>query len=1681
MSWFSNRLFNFFIFILLTASLTALEEKIPYLTSECDVLALVDGVVNAHNGKLVQINQDIHIDGSDPLTLTRYYDGGHHFESDFGYGIGCEHPALLTFYRIGDDFYANVELRLGLEVLCEMHKDRSKGKKHYKGSVSKNYFKSGYTNCCEALLRGEPSVYAMKLELDAKKGYACLTLGDGTRRHYVLFGGDPYVGDYYRLYAEERNNGNLRIFDYLYEGYLALRSIFTKNYDESLVLNRIDFNYHDQKVSLKGSNGQKTYYELCEAKGKIKKGTTFHKRTGGMYEQLLLKSHVDNTPPTEYNYLTNTKSRHTLFSLKKVREPNGRFLKVKFDSTQRVKELFTSGHHDPVYTFDYHSDYTLVRDALGGKKTFEFSNRRLTKLSENHCIQTYRWDERGQLLYHAHYDSSGKLIFWRKYSYDDIGNILEVKLKGCITEKGSQDTASIKYTYTKDCNRVNTETHNDQVQYRYSYLHKTTLLTSKLTFDGTKCVEREFYLYDKNRILVCTIVDDGSGDKKEDFTDVTYRKVTEIEPQLNPELDGLTLPSSIKEFYVDPKTTKKHLLRRVERRYKGDLLVEEKVFDAKDQYKYSLKFKYNNRRELISETNSLGEETTYEYDDNGNKVFEEKVGSGKKTVFKYDDANQLIEEIEYHDHKTLTKMYEYDCLGNRISATDIYGNITRYEFDLAFREISETDPLGNQERKEYDSLGNVTQVIDKEGFCTKTCYNIAGKPLYISYPDKTSKKYVYNIQGDLVKEWFRDGTYVIHEVDYRGRATHSKTYSKEGALLKTCMYQYKGQNLLSEIDPMGNLTEYKYDGAGRKLAKIEGDKKTSYTYDTLGRLSLTTCGNRVEVKEFDYLDRLIEERIEDLKGATYAKSQYAYDLFGNRILQRIYKDESHFAETKSIYNSQSMPIKEVDALGNETHLEYRQKHHFERQIKDPLGRKTIEIFDPLLRLKERKIFSAKDHLVARTTFSYDKRGYQKERQEEIFYDGDKTGTHKVETTYDAMGQKLTEIEQGTRATRWFYQKGRLKKIHLPDGTLIRHSYDSLGRLIKQLASDGSIQYTFSYDLNDNLIEAKDLSQNTITLRAYDTHNRLVYEKQGTGFECSYAYDLLDHLVEMKFGKNSIRYTYSPTSLISSTRFKSGKPLYTCKQTCDWRGKLLKTTHPHTISTTFKWDSIGRCTSIDSHNYRQQLTYDPVGNLTTIQVNDLLGTYNSTYTYDSQNQLRHEKGLFKNSYKHDSIFNRISCNNIPYKLDHLNQLLQCEDNIFTYDPNGRRIAKNKSKYVYDALGRLTQFTENNQTTTYTYDPLGRLIRKVTPDLTQEFYYQFDTEIASSSSSHTEFRLVHGPYATQAIELDDIVYTPIRNHRGDICQLHHPQQTSTIRYDAFGNFAFEGTLPPWLFSGQRFDPTTHLYHFEKRFYDPTLGRWLTPDPLSFTDGPNLYAYVHNNPLIYVDPYGLLSFEINEFCEGFTRHLIDEAAYNLSTHFLGEYQPKTLYANMGCIAGSGGGMLLGLVTGSAEIKMITKVKGLVSKTISVLENSKKGFQLKERIQGIKRGFSTPTTKKIDKQAKLFGKTDKINSGAENVNAQKALQCKLNQIEDFQKDAYNIRKLKDGRIRYYGIEIPSGKKGFTRGACNVLEWDPKTLKTRWWYESRDHFGNVTRVHPKSINGQNLKALHYPLLGSEK
>ncbi len=102
-----------------------------------------------------------------------------------------------------------------------------------------------------------------------------------------------------------------------------------------------------------------------------------------------------------------------------------------------------------------------------------------------------------------------------------------------------------------------------------------------------------------------------------------------------------------------------------------------------------------------------------------------------------------------------------------------------------------------------------------------------------------------------------------------------------------------------------------------------------------------------------------------------------------------------------------------------------------------------------------------------------------------------------------------------------------------------------------------------------------------------------------------------------------------------------------------------------------------------------------------------------------------------------------------------------------------------------------------------------------------------------------------------------------------------------YDAWGNHAVLdangaditdvnhiGNLNPFRYRGYFYDVETGLYFLKTRYYDPEIGRFISPDDIEYLDpsainGLNLYSYCLNNPVMYADPSG--HFAISTFLIG------------------------------------------------------------------------------------------------------------------------------------------------------------------------------------------------------------------------
>lgn len=75
-------------------------------------------------------------------------------------------------------------------------------------------------------------------------------------------------------------------------------------------------------------------------------------------------------------------------------------------------------------------------------------------------------------------------------------------------------------------------------------------------------------------------------------------------------------------------------------------------------------------------------------------------------------------------------------------------------------------------------------------------------------------------------------------------------------------------------------------------------------------------------------------------------------------------------------------------------------------------------------------------------------------------------------------------------------------------------------------------------------------------------------------------------------------------------------------------------------------------------------------------------------------------------------------------------------------------------------------------------------------------------------------------------------------------------------------------PYLFQSRRLDPWSGRYYFRNRYYDPETGRFLSRDPARDDSLGNLYAFVNNNPVNAVDPWGLEEVSYDQLLSGFMK---------------------------------------------------------------------------------------------------------------------------------------------------------------------------------------------------------------------
>ena len=117
-----------------------------------------------------------------------------------------------------------------------------------------------------------------------------------------------------------------------------------------------------------------------------------------------------------------------------------------------------------------------------------------------------------------------------------------------------------------------------------------------------------------------------------------------------------------------------------------------------------------------------------------------------------------------------------------------------------------------------------------------------------------------------------------------------------------------------------------------------------------------------------------------------------------------------------------------------------------------------------------------------------------------------------------------------------------------------------------------------------------------------------------------------------------------------------------------------------------------------------------------------------------------------------------------------------------------------------------------------------------------------------------------------------YYYIRTLTGEITKIVNSAKevVGEYIYDAYGNILNLDALSeiaeinPYRYKGYYYDQETNLYYCKSRYYSPEIYRWLSRDAIEYLDtssitGCNLYAYCHNNPVMYMDENGGFALKV------------------------------------------------------------------------------------------------------------------------------------------------------------------------------------------------------------------------------
>lgn len=495
----------------------------------------------------------------------------------------------------------------------------------------------------------------------------------------------------------------------------------------------------------------------------------------------------------------------------------------------------------------------------------------------------------------------------------------------------------------------------------------------------------------------------------------------------------------------------------------------------------------------------------YIYDnDNNNLIQVLKLvdrNNGIYTTNKYDYNNpnfpHYITSIENGDGIPVARNF-YDDSGRLIAVQDANGTTTYFNHSTTNNTDIIVDRLGNTNSYVYDLQGNVIWQTNALGQVTASTYGDANNP--------TLETAVTNAYGTAVATW------ALYAYDSDGNPTNvvSMGHTNSSA--------YNGNgNLVSQIDPLGNVTSNLYDEMGNLTNTTLYDannnpiNQSSPVY-TNGYLAKTLNANSQVTGTFVYDNSGNLTNTTDANGFTRS---FAYDANGNQT-NSSYQwtppegGSSTNVTTSTYYDAQNRVTQTVDELGNTSSIFYNSAGNVAYTI-DKFGNTNSMLYDALGRLIQT---TYPNNTFTRTAYDAAGRAY---------LTTDRNGTSPAPgtmTLYDAQG-RVTNLVRLTNVVVNIVYNGSVAESmsNMATGAVSTNStvYDAAGRVVSRTNPDGTTSYDYYPD--GQVMHVTDPLTN-ITFYTYDAADRPINLVDALTNSTKFQYDAVGRTIATLYNDNS---------------------------------------------------------------------------------------------------------------------------------------------------------------------------------------------------------------------------------------------------------------------------------------------------------------------------------------------------------------------------------------------------------------------------------------------------------------------------------------------------------------------------------------------------------------------------------